>query len=180
MARIPSLSDSQATAKTAELFSAIRAKLGMVPNLYRMAGNRPAVLQAMLGFNEALGAGAFDARTREAIALAVAGANSCDYCAAAHSAISRGLKIDDAAIDAHLAGRADEPKLAAILSLAVAIVEERGRVSDAALEAARQAGIDDGDIVEVTANVVVNILTNYLNHVAQTEIDFPVRRGRAA
>jgi uncharacterized peroxidase-related enzyme len=180
MARIPSLSDAQVTGNAADLFSAIRAKLGVVPNLYRVASNRPAVLKAMLDLAEALGAGTFDARTREAVALAVAGSNSCDYCAAAHSAISRALKVDDAAIDAHLAGRADDPKLAAILSLSVAIVEERGRVSDAALEAARRAGLDNGDIVEVTANVVANIFTNYLNHVAQTEIDFPTRRGKAA
>jgi len=28
-------------------------------------------------------------------------------------------------------------------------------------------------VTELVANVAANILTNYLNHVAQTEIDFP-------
>lgn len=180
MARLPQLSDTEATGMTAELFTVIRGKIGMVPNIYRVAANRPAVLDALLGFGEALGAGSFDAKTREAISLAVAGANGCDYCASAHSAISKGLNVNDAAIEAHLAGRSDDPRLAAILRLADGIVAHKGHVSDSSLDAARQAGLNDGDIVEVTANVIVNIFTNYLNHVAQTDIDFPVRRAQAA
>ena len=39
-------------------------EIGMVPNLYRVAGNQPKVLAAMLGLNEMLAGGAFDARTR--------------------------------------------------------------------------------------------------------------------
>ena len=58
--------------------------------------------------------------------------------------------------------------------------EARGKVSDAAIAEARSAGLSEADIVEVVANVVANIFTNYLNHVADTDIDFPVRRSRAA
>ncbi len=180
MARINQVSDAEAGQDAAALFTAIKGKVGMVPNLYRVAANRPAVLAGLLGLNEALSGGAFDARTREAIALAVAGANSCDYCASAHSAISAGLRVAPAEIDAHLEGRASEPRLAAILKLAVAIVAARGLVSDIELEAARAAGLSEGDIVETVAQVVANIFTNYLNHVAETDIDFPVRRARAA
>ena len=49
-------------------------------------------------------------------------------------------------------------------------------VADADLQAARDAGLSQADIVEVVAQVVANIFTNYLNHVAATDIDFP-RRG---
>lgn len=180
MARIARITDDNASAEAAVLFGAIKARIGMVTNLYRVAGNQPAVLKALLGAGEALAAGGFDARTREAIALAVAGANSCDYCASAHSAISAGLKLDEAAIAAHLEGRAADPRTGAILRLAVAIVESRGMVADADLVAARDAGLNDQDIVETVGHVIVNIFTNYLNHVARTEIDFTVRRARAA
>lgn len=180
MARITQISDSAATFEANALFTAIKGKIGMVPNLYRVAANQPKVLAALLGLNETLAGGAFDARTREAIALAVAGANGCDYCASAHSAISAGLKVTPAAIDAHLAGRSDEPRTAAILKLAVAIVREKGLVSDTDLDRARAAGLTDADIVETIANVVANIFTNYLNHVAETDIDFPVRKALAS
>ncbi len=120
------------------------------------------------------------ARTREAIALAVAGKNGCDYCASAHSTIASGLKIDAETITQLLSGRAQDARLQAILTLAVAIVDERGHLAESDLDAARAAGLSDADIVETVGNVVVNIFTNYLNNVAETDIDFPVRRAVAA
>lgn len=180
MARIPAVTDDAASPAAAELFAAIKGKVGMVPNLYRVAANQPAVLAALLGAGEALNGGHFDAKTREAIALAVAGANHCDYCASAHTAISKSLKVDQGEIDARLAGGSADPRLDAILKLAVRTVEARGFVTDADLAAARDAGLDDSDIIEVVANVVANIFTNYINHVAETEIDFPLVRAPAA
>ena len=180
MARITQISDAAATPEAAALFTAIKGKIGMVPNLYRVAANQPKVLAAMLGLNETLSGGTFDARTREAIALTVAGANGCDYCASAHAAISAGLKVAPATIDAHLAGRSDDPRTAAILLLATAIAAAKGMVEDADLASAHDAGLTEADIVETVANVVANIFTNYLNHVAGTDIDFPARKARAA
>ena len=180
MARLTQITDTAAVPAAATLFTAIKGKIGMVPNLYRVAANQPPVLAAMLGLNETLAGGAFDARTREAIALAVAGANACDYCASAHAAISAGLKVAPATIDDHLAGRSDDARTAAILRLSVAIVTAKGMVSDGDLANARDAGLTDADIVETVAQVVANIFTNYLNHVAETDIDFPARKARAA
>ena len=180
MARLTQIADSNASAETAALFDVIRKTVGMVPNLYRVAGNQPAALSGLLGLNEALAGGRFDTRTREAIALTVAGANGCDYCASAHAAISTGLKVPSEAIDDHLAGRSSDPRTAAVLSLATEIVERRGKVSDDEIASARAAGLDESDIVETVANVVANIFTNYLNHVAETDIDFPTRRARVA
>ncbi len=179
MARIPAVTDADATPAAAELFGAIKGKLGMVPNLYRTAAQQPAVLKALLAVGEELGKGSFDAKTREAIALAVAGANSCDYCASAHTAISKMLKVEEGEIASRLRGKSADAKLQAILTFAVAVVETRGFATDAQLAAARAAGLSEGEIVETVGNVVANIFTNYINHVADTEIDFPVVRAAA-
>ena len=174
MPRIQAIDPAQAHGRARELLDGVQKKLGITPNLMRTMANQPAVLDAYLRFGDALGQGGFDARAREAIALATAGANACDYCASAHSAISRSLKVEPAEIEARLAGRSADPKLQAALSFARAVVAKRGLVTDADLAAARQAGHGDGAIVEIVANVALNILTNYINHVARTEIDFPV------
>ena len=50
---------------------------------------------------------------------------------------------------------------------------QRGEVSDSDLEHARTSGLTDGEIVETVANVALNILMNYVNHVARTVVDFP-------
>lgn len=180
MSRLTQISDAAASADAAGLFAAIKSKAGMVPNLYRVMANEPAVLAAALGFNEALSKGSFDAKTREALALTVAGENQCDYCASAHSAISKSLKVEDAEIAARLHGKSSDPKLNAILRFAGAVVEKRGLVSDADLDEARNAGLRQGEIVETVAVTVANILTNYINHVAQTDIDFPLVRAQQA
>lgn len=180
MPRIQAVNPTTATGRAKDLLDAVQKKLGAVPNLMRTMANQPAVLDAYLKFGEALGQGSFDAKTREAIALATAGANACDYCASAHTAISKSLKVDPSEIEARLAGRSADLELQAVLDFAKAVIAKRGEVSDSDLAAARGAGYDDGTIVEIVANVTLNILTNYLNHVAQTEIDFPVVDARLA
>jgi alkylhydroperoxidase family enzyme len=71
-------------------------------------------------------------------------------------------------------------KADAALRFAVKVVRERGHVSDADVAALRAAGFDDGQIVEIVLHVALNTLTNYVNEVAKTEIDFPVITLRKA
>jgi hypothetical protein len=85
--------------------------------------------------------------------------------------IKTGLTQDDIAAARHAHARAE--KTDAILKLARTIVVQRGELSDSDLKQARTAGLTDEDIVETIANVVLNIFTNYVNHVAQTAVDFP-------
>ncbi len=180
MPRVPALTRDAASAETAATFDAIEKKLGMVPNLYRTTGHSAATLGALLGLGDANAKGSFSPKTREAIALAVARTNGCDYCASAHSAISGSLKVAPEEVAANLAGTSADARTAAILTFANALVRERGKVSDADLAAAREAGLGHADIVETIGHVVQNLFTNYLNHVFDTEIDFPVVRAEAA
>jgi hypothetical protein len=71
------------------------------------------------------------------------------------------------------------PAVTVSLRHATSILREEDRpsarhVTDEDIENARKAGIDDGLMMEVVANVAVNTLTNYANELAGTEIDFPV------
>lgn len=104
MPRIRAIDPAVATGRAKVLLDGVQKKLGATPNLLRTMANQPAVLDAFLSVGEALGRGRFDAKTREAIALAVAGANGCDYCASAHATISKGLKVDQSEINSHLGG----------------------------------------------------------------------------
>ena len=173
MTRLPAVDPATATGETKALLDAVQSKLGMTPNVIRTLGNSPAALKAYLGFGEALSTGRFNAKEREAIALTTAGANSCEYCASAHTALSKMLKVDDGEIDRRLDGHSSDPKLDAALVFARKITDKRGFVSDDDITAVRTAGYDDGALTEIVANVVANTFTNYINHVAETEIDFP-------
>jgi len=173
MPRMTAIDPTTATGDAKELLDGVQKKMGMTPNIIRTLASAPAALKAYLSMGEALSGGRFDAKSREAIALTVAGANACEYCASAHTAISKSLKVDDAEIDRRLDGHSDDPTLDAALVFASKIVEKRGFISEDDIAAVRAAGYDDGAIAEIVANVTANIFTNYVNHVAQTEIDFP-------
>ena len=173
MPRINQLSPENADRPAAELFSEIEKKLGMVPNMMRALGNSQAALSAYLQFSGNLAGGSLSNKQRELIALAVGEANRCDYCLAAHSALGKmaGLSADQ--IRDARQGSAIDSKSDALIRFARQLVSERGHVSDEILQELRDRGFDDGDITEIVANVALNLFTNYFNHVAQTDIDFP-------
>lgn len=174
MSRIAAIDPAHATAAVKPMLDAVNANFGVTPNLFRVAAQSPAALEGLLGLNGALVKGALDARTRGAIALAVSEANASNYCLSAHSALGVGAGLSDQEMSAARSGRSNDPKTAAILRFAHALVQNRGQTSDGDLAQLRQAGVNEGEVVEVVANVVLHIFTNYLNSVAGTEIDFPV------
>lgn len=171
--RVAQLDPAQATGKVRELFDAIEAKLGTVPNVFRVFGNSPAALEGYLNLCGALAGGVLSARVREQIALVVAEINYCEYSRSAHIYLGGKVGLDEREItDARRVSAADG-HTAAVLILARGIAVQRGALSDAEVKAARAAAVTDAEVVETVANVALNILTNYLNHVAHTVVDFP-------
>lgn len=162
------------------LFDAVERQLGAVPNLYQLIGLSPATLEGVLAFSQALGQ-TLDIQTRERIALAVAEVNACDYCLSAHSYLAANVaRLDEAEIAAARKGRSSDSRANAAVAFARKIAQTRGKAADADIAEIRLAGFSDGQIVEIVANVAVNVLTNYLGIVAETDIDFPVVRAEAA
>jgi uncharacterized peroxidase-related enzyme len=173
MSRLTKVIADQASGKAKELLDGVHAKLGMTPNMMKTMATSPAVLDAYLQFSGALGKGRLPAKVREQIALAVGQANGCDYCLAAHTAIGKMVGLTTEQIRDSRTASAIDAKTNAILEFSRRIVETRGEVMDADVANARSAGLDDGAIAEIVANVALNLFTNYFNHVAQTEVDFP-------
>ena len=173
MQRINAIDPAEATGKTKKLLDGVQAKLGMTPNLMKTLASAPAALEAYLNFGAILGTGVLEAKFREQIAIAVAQANSCEYCLSAHATIGKMVGLTPEEIAASRESHSEDAKRNAGLQLAQAIVVQRGEVSDAALASPRTAGYTDGEITEIVANVAVNIFTNYFNLVARTEVDFP-------
>jgi uncharacterized peroxidase-related enzyme len=180
MQRIRPISIEMAGGKQRELMELARKKLGRPINMISTLANSPESLEAYLTCGEILGRGRLGAALREQIALTVAGADHCQYCASAHTALGKGLKLAESELTANLHGESSDLRTAAILEFARAIVDTKGFVDDEVLDRVRRAGCSDAEIAEIVANVAVNIFTNYFNHVAQTEVDFPVVEVGAA
>ncbi|MEO5729218.1 MAG: carboxymuconolactone decarboxylase family protein [Byssovorax sp.] len=181
MSRIPTPATIEASPAAAQpLLEAAKKQMGVVPNLFRVVANSPAALEGYLGLNGALGKGQLDAPTRDRIALAVAEINGCDYCLSAHTYLGKNVaKLDDAEMAANREGRSNDAKADVAVRFAAKLVRERGHVNDADVAAVKEAGYSDGQVIEIVLHVALNTLTNYVNVVAKTEIDFPLVTHRA-
>lgn len=173
MPRLTLVDPSTATGATADAFAETRKVLGGTPNLVRAMGNSPALLNMFLAMRGALSKGSLGHKIGEQIALAVGERNECQYCVSAHTMIGKNVGVSADDVQAAREGRASDPRAAAAIAFALAVLNAQGHVADADLAAARAAGLSDGDIAEVIGHVVMNIFTNYTNHVAETPVDFP-------
>ncbi|MGC1444316.1 MAG: carboxymuconolactone decarboxylase family protein [Xanthobacteraceae bacterium] len=180
MSRLTVPTRDEAPTDSQPLLDGVFKKLGVVPNLFRVFAQSPAALGGLLGL---VGANSkmLDVKTRERIAIAVAEANGCDYCLSAHTYIGTQLaKItpQDAALNRK--GRSTDAKAGAAVAFAAKVAELRGKVSNDDIAAVKAAGYSEAQIVEIVALVTENVMTNYLNNVADTDIDFPVVQTAAA
>ena len=173
MSTIQPLMPAEADPAIARTLDAVRGKLGMLPNLIATLAHAPAALNAYLGLSEMLAGGRLTARQREIVALAVAQTNACEYCLSAHTQLARHAGLDDDQIRDAREARGGTTLDAAIARYAAQLARQRGRLSPGELQSLRRQGLDDTLLVEVIAHVVLNQLTNFTNHVAGTEVDFP-------
>ncbi len=173
MSRIAPIDLKNPAAAVAPQLDAVRAKMGKVPNMIATLANSPVALNAYLALGDVAGKGALSAKERERIALTVGQANECDYCVAAHSLVGKLTGLSETEILAARRAQGTDARTSAIAGLADAIVRDRGLVATPVLDQARAAGLTEAELLEVLTVTVANILTNYANHLIQTDLDFP-------
>jgi uncharacterized peroxidase-related enzyme len=180
MSHVPLVQIDHAPAQSQPLLRQIHGAFGTTPNMFRAVANSPAALASLWGSFGALGNGAIPARLGEQIAVAVANYNRCEYCLAAHTALGRKAGASSEEMAAAQAGVSADPRTAAALSFALALTARRGQASGAEVAALRNAGFDDGEIVEIIAHVALNLFTNYVNVALGVPVDFPAVKLRQA
>jgi uncharacterized peroxidase-related enzyme len=173
MSRIGLVNPDSADGEVAEMFATVKARIGRVNNMAQVMANSPAVLRGYLGLVGAMSGAGIGRLAGERIALAVGEANSCTLCLSAHTALGTKAGLSGEEIIAARRATSEDPKQAALVKFARRLIETRGTVTDEDLEQVRAAGFGDDAILEVVAHTALNVLTNYVNKVAGTPIDFP-------
>lgn len=176
MSRVQLIDPAQASGERKQVLDQIHAAFGATPAMFRAVANSSAALKSMWGSFGALGGGVIPARLGEQIAVAVADRNGCEYCLAAHTVLGRNAGATAAEMSAAQQGESEDPKTGAALRFALKLVNERGQVREADVQALRQAGFDDEQIVEIVAHVALNLFTNYINLAFAVPLDFPAVR----
>ncbi len=174
MPRIPVHTVDSAPEASRDALKSLESKYGKVLNIHGEMAHSPAVLHAYVALQDVLREHAtLDAKTREAIALAVGNEDDCDYCQAAHTGGGKAVGLSDDEMLAVRRGKAEDPKLDALLALAREFTANVGNTSDQAWQTAVDAGWSEEQLTELTTHVTLNLLTNYFNHHVHTELDMP-------
>jgi len=179
MARLPIQNPSSATGTNKDNFAALQKALGMVPNMPKVMANSPAVLQAWVQFNTALGGAKLSPQIREQIALLTAEANDCTYCLSVHSALSKMIGLNPTQIEAARNAESADPRTRAALHFARAVLDHRGGIAESDINSTRAAGFSEAEIAEIVAAVALNVFTNYFNRAFDTDVDFPRVEARS-
>jgi uncharacterized peroxidase-related enzyme len=174
MTKIKAISTETASENAKITMEMVNKKLGRVPNMYKVMANSPAVLEAYVKFNGALSGGTLGSKMAELIALATAETNACSYCLSAHNFFGAKVGLSE---EQMLQGRtfhSQDEKMNMGLLFAKKMLDNPKEISSSDIEPLRNIGYSDGDILEIVANVIRNIFTNYINIISETELDWPV------
>ncbi len=172
MSPFPVQTPDTAPAESRPGLDAAQKAYGSIPNLFGVFASSPAVLDGYQKISAAFDATAFDATERQVVLLTVSAQNGCDYCVAAHSAISKMQSVPDDVVAALRDGRPlADARLEALRSFTSAVVEHRGWVPEGALRAFLDAGYTQRHVLDVVLGVTMKTLSNYVNHVAETPLD---------
>jgi uncharacterized peroxidase-related enzyme len=179
VSRIPLQSRDSASGAAQHLLEQVHGAFGATPNMFRAVANSPAALASMWAAFGALGQGTLGARLGEQLAVAIADINACAYCLAAHTMLGRKAGATGDEMAAAQAGRSDDPKTAAALAFATRVVRQRAQIEVADVDALRQAGFTDEQVMEIMAHIALNLFTNYVNVAFAVPVDFPHVKLRA-
>ncbi|MEZ9281551.1 carboxymuconolactone decarboxylase family protein, partial [Vibrio cyclitrophicus] len=98
--------------------------------------------------------------------------HECHYCVPAHTGIAHSMNVDPAITEA-LRNRAALPteKLQALHDFTLSMVRNRGNVPESEMAAFFAAGYGQQQVLEVILGLSQKVISNYVNHVAQTPVD---------
>ena len=159
------------------IFNAVKAKIGMLPNLYATMGISDKLLGGFLAFTETIKSGEFTSKEYEAIALATSQVNGCSYCLSAHTALGKMNGFTEEETLQLRNNEIEDPKLNALVTLASEVINLKGHPSQITIDNFFIAGYTKPAFVELLGAVALTTITNNIYHNGGFEIDFPVAQN---
>ncbi len=147
----------------------VAEKSGFLPNVFRGFGRRPDELRAFMDYHDALmeREEGLTKAERELVVVATSAANDCTYCVVAHGAILR-IRARDPEIADRVAtnprGAALEPRLRAIVDLALQVATDSAGLGEDHLAAAMDAGLTEEEVWDVGAIAAFFAMSNRMAH----------------
>ena len=150
---------------------------GMIPNLHAVMAEAPALLEAYQTIHEVFKKTSFDADELTVVWQTVNVEHECHYCVPAHTAIANSMKVDSLVTEA-LRNRTPLPnaRLQVLHLTTLALVRNRGTLSEAELADFFGAGYERRQLLEIVLGISQKVMSNYVNHMAETPVDAPFQK----
>ncbi|MFG1675048.1 carboxymuconolactone decarboxylase family protein [Micromonospora sp. NPDC049282] len=176
MSRFTAYDPETAPAAARPVMAGVHRKLGHLPAAVGLMAGSPELLKGFLAANAAFEATDLDPVAREVVVLTVATRNGCHLCVAMHTATLARHDADPALIDALRAGEAlPEPRLEALRRFTVAVLDHRGEVPDAELDAFLTAGWQPRHALDVVLGVGTYTISTFANRLTAAPLDEPLQ-----
>ncbi len=174
MPRIKQLNIDETSSYTNKLYKKVEESLGRVPNIFKCMGNSEMALDSFLSMNANFMAGKLGGKFIRMIMLSISEVNGCEYCVAAQIQMAKNASLlnDEECLNARRFIGTDD-KSQAMLDFIKKVHETKGMVKDEDIEAVRNAGFGDVEIVEILGTVALITFANYIGNVGVPELDFP-------
>lgn len=146
-------------------------QMGAVPGLFAVLAESPETLKAYQQLHQIFMNCSFDAEELTVVWQTINVEHECTFCVPAHTAIAHSMKVDPALTEA-LRNEEAMPteKLQALHDFTLAMVRERGNVSDEQMDAFFAAGYGQQQVLEIILGLSQKVISNYTNHVAKTPV----------
>lgn len=173
MSRLTIQSVESAAADAQDRLRTAQKNSGFLPNLLGVLANAPTALETYQTVSAINARNGLTPTEREVIQITAATRNGCNFCLAGHTALAyKKLQLPEELVNALRDTKAlSDPKLNTLARFTLAVIENKGRVSDKDLAAFKEAGYTEGNVLEVVLGVSLATLCNYANNLAQTPIN---------
>ena len=171
----PSPDDATAPDSATEEVRALAKEFygGFVPNQIKVLNEHsPAAARMYIATMDLVEQGELADHEREAVILAVSRYNDCHYCTRTHAFLGREAGLAQETIEAiHRGGLPDDPRLRTLVTATRRLLDKRGWLDEEDLDRLAEAGVGRAELYEINTLIGLKIFSNYVNHVAQTEVD---------
>lgn len=173
MSTLDRFDETNAPEKSVPLIEKSKAAFGRLPGLHSVLAGSPAAFEGYQILHRLFAEEtAFDADEKTVVWQAINVEHGCHYCVPAHTGIAKMMKVDDEISNALRDETAlPNAKLEALRTFTIAMVRERGNVSDETLQTFYDAGYGQRQVLEVILGLAQKVMSNYTNHIANTPVD---------
>ncbi len=173
MARLSTCKESALSRATLDALEHTRIN-GQLADVYLQFANSEPAIRSYLQMEAALREGSLSDYDLECIKLLVSEFTQCHFCLSMHTMKARKAGVDkETQLAIRRGDSLKDKRLNAMMNIVQHLYQQPGTLDSALLEDARNSGITDTELLDITMAMSTIFFTNITNHINDTEVTLP-------